>query len=160
MVEDLLRIELGGLLDNGWAYEDPKAILANFPMEQINTFPPNVPYTTWQLLEHVRFCQQEILEQIEADDMPAYSFPDDFWPLKEAKATPEMWDDTVRRFFADRDRFMEMARCADLSSLCRNNTRATVLHALLNIAAHNHYHFGEFAVLRQVMNTWPEDRGQ
>lgn len=155
-MESHLRNELTGLLNNGWAYEDPRDILANFPEDAMNRFPPNVPYTPWHLLEHIRFCQQEILEQIEADVMPKYDFDTDFWPDRDAVATPEDWQRTVQRFFDDRERFMEMARSADLTSVCRNNSNATILHAILNISAHNHYHLGEFAILRQVMQTWPD----
>lgn len=159
-MEDHLRHELIGLLNNGWAYADPAEILADFPEEQMNSFPPNVPYTPWHLLEHIRFCQQEILEQIEAEVMPTYAFPDDFWPDRDAVATREMWDKSVRQFFHDRDRFMDIARREDLTSLCRNNDKASILHALFNIAAHNHYHFGEFSILRQVMQTWPAGHNQ
>ena len=155
---EMLRKELLMLLDNGRAYETQEAILAGFPARAINAFPPNVPYTPWHLLEHIRFCQQEILEQIEADEMPDYTFPDDFWPAPDARATPEMWNESVTQFFLDRDRLMDLAQEGDLAAPCRHNPDATLLHALFNIAAHNHYHFGEFAVLRSVMLTWPENR--
>lgn len=152
-----LRTELLVLLNNGSAYDDPRDILADFPEDAINTTAPNVTYSPWQLLEHIRFCQQEILETIEAETMPAYSFDDDFWPGTGVTATAEQWNSTVRQFFADRERLMELARTADLEAPCRNNPKQSILHALMNIAAHNHYHFGEFAILRQVMGTWPAD---
>lgn len=158
-MDELLRKELPGFLNTGWAYDDPINILADFPLDAINTFPPNVPYTPWQLLEHIRFCQQEILEQIEAEVMPQYTFPDDFWPAPDTMATPEMWQQTVNQFFADRARFVEFSQTGDLASPCRNNLSVSVLHALLNIASHNHHHFGEFSILRQIMGTWPQDRG-
>ena len=155
---ELLRDELHMLLDNGRAYETQEAILAAFPARAINAFPPQVPYTPWHLLEHIRFCQQEILEQIEAEGMPEYVFPDDFWPPRDATATPAMWNASIAQYFDDRDRLMELAREADLTAPCRNNPGVSLLHALFNVAAHNHYHFGEFAVLRSVMQTWPPDR--
>ena len=152
---DHLRTELLNLLNHGSAYDDPREILAEFPEEAINATAPNVTYSPCELLEHIRFCQQEILEMIEEDTMPTYTFPDDFWPGTGVTATPEQWDSTVAEFFADRERLMELARTADLEAPCRNNPNHSILHALMNVAAHNHYHFGEFAVLRQVMGTWP-----
>lgn len=148
---ELLREELLILLDNGNAYEKQEEILASFPMAHINTFPPNVLYTPWQLLEHICFCQREILEAIEAETMPKYVFPDDFWPPQDVIATPETWEESVARYFADRDRLKQLAHEGDLSAPCRNKPSATLLHALFNVAAHNHFHMGEIGLMRSVM---------
>lgn len=158
MLKSNLRSELTGLLENGWAHEGPQSILADFPLDRINEFPPNVPYTPWHVLEHMRFCQQEVLELLLAEEMPAYTFPDDFWPSKDAVATAMEWQVSLNGFFADLARFQELARDADLAQNARNREDFSMLHAIFNIAAHNHYHLGEFAVLRQVMGTWPEGR--
>lgn len=153
MIEHL-RNELLFLLGNGGAHEGPRAILADYPVEAINTLPPNGDYSPWELLEHIRICQQEIIEQIEAEEMPTYNFPADFWPPKGTTASVSMWQSSVESFFADLAHFRHMAETADLAAMCRNNPEASVLHALFNIAAHNHYHLGEFAILRQTMGTW------
>lgn len=153
-----LTKELTGVLKNGWAYDDQEGILADVSIEAANARAPHVPYSLWHLLEHINFCQREILEQIEMDELPAYSFPDDFWPNTERDATTADWEDSVRQFFRDRDRLITIAQTADLRAGCRAKPEASVLHALFNIAAHNHYHMGEFAILRQVLQSWPEDR--
>lgn len=157
-MEAELRKELTGLLKNGWAYENQEDILADVSIEAANERAPHVPYSLWHLLEHINFCQREILEQIELDQMPAYTFPDDFWPNSEREATAADWENSVGRFFRDREQLIAIAQTADLRAGCRAKPEVSVLHALYNIAAHNHYHMGEFAILRQVLQNWPEDR--
>lgn len=158
MLEEQLREELIGLLDDGWAHAGPERLLADFPLDRINEYPPNAPYTPWHLLEHMRFCQQELLELIEAEVMPDYTWPDDFWPATDRMATAQEWTETLEAFFTDLQRLKDLAMQGDLMSPCRHNPKASLLHALFNIAAHNHHHLGEFAILRQVMGTWPADR--
>lgn len=155
-MDDQVRQELKGLLDTGWAHEGPLLILADFPMDRANEVAPGLPYSPWQLLEHIRFCQQEVLEQIEAEVMPSYNWKVDFW--RKDSATPEMWQESVNRFFADNARLQELALTAELHAPCRNRADVSILHAILNVAAHNHYHLGEFSALRSVMGTWPPRR--
>lgn len=156
MLEESLREELVGMMDNGWAHEGPALILADFPMERINDRAPNVPYSAWQLLEHIRFCQREVLEQIEAEVMPEYHWQTDFWSTE--YASPERWQETLDGFFADKQRLQQIAREANLLEPCRHHKDRSVLHAILNVAAHNHYHLGEFSILRTVMQSWDPNR--
>jgi len=156
----LLKDQLPGLLDDGWAHAGPRTILANFPVDALNTRPPNVPYTPFQLLLHINFCQREILDMLVADELPTYTFPDDYWPTVPAMANERHWKDAVDQFFADRDALAEIAKSFDLTEPAKNYRQHTVLYAILNVSAHNHYHLGEFAILRQVMGTWPASHEQ
>ena len=153
------REQLIRLLEGVGAHMPWEDALADFPEEGINVFPPNVPYTPWHLVEHVRLTQVDMLEYVTNPDYVARIWPVDFWPEREAVATPAEWATSVQDFLAD---------LATLISLVADPTRdilapipRTPSHTLARgariIGDHNAYHLGEFAILRQVMGTWPPD---
>jgi hypothetical protein len=107
----VMRDQLLALLRGGHAHLTFDQAVADFPPDRINSRPPNVPYTPWHLLEHVRIAQWDILEFIRD---PQHVSPE--WPVY------------------------------------------TILREILLVGDHNAYHIGEFAILRQVMGTWPADR--
>ncbi len=83
--KDAVRAEVRALV-HGPSYMTFDDVVADFPMTHINTRPPNVPYTPWHLLEHMRITQRDILEYIEDDEYRQPDWPDDYWPKPEATA--------------------------------------------------------------------------
>ena len=77
--KDAVRAEVRALV-GGPSYMTFDDVVADFPMQHINTRPPHVDYTPWQLLEHMRFTQRDILEYIEDPEYRLPSWPDDYWP--------------------------------------------------------------------------------
>jgi hypothetical protein len=136
------------------AFDD---MVARFPPKQINTRLPNVPYTPWPLLEHMRLAQRDILDYIREPDYREPNWPDDYWPGRDATADMAAWRKTLAAFRHDRaalDKIVANSRW-DLSARLPYGRPHTLLRELLIVAEHNTYHIGEFAILRQVMNTWP-----
>ena len=135
--------------------------VANFPADAMNTRPPNVSYSPWQLLEHLRITQQDILAFTAGEAYVELHWPRDYWPAPDATADPDAWDRTIRQFRADLATLIALARDPrnDLSGRVRHATadHYTLARELLTVASHNSYHIGEFAILRQVMGTWPAD---
>ena len=80
---DAVRAEVRALV-HGPSYMTFDDVVADFPMKHVNTRPPNVPYTPWHLLEHMRIAQRDILEYIEDPEYRLPSWPDDYWPKPEA----------------------------------------------------------------------------
>jgi hypothetical protein len=133
--------------------------VANFPTESMNALIPQGTYSQWQLLEHVRLAQQDILEFLTNPRYRDRVWPDDYWPARGATATPAQWHETVDGFHRDLATLQRMVEdpTLDLNAPIPHGSGQTPLREFLLVADHNAYHIGEFAILRQVMGTWPAD---
>ena len=158
--ESELRNQLLALLRGGNAHMGFDDAVANFPIEAINTNPPNVPYTPWHLLEHLRITQWDILEFIRNPSHVSPKWPEGYWPSKQKQADQTEWVETIRKFKADLTDLEEIVRdpatnfTADLPHAAGYN----VLREIQLVCDHNAYHIGEFCILRQVMGTWRDRR--
>jgi hypothetical protein len=155
-VTDALRQQLAKLLDGVGARMPFDEAVADFPDDAMNARPPNVEYTPWQLLEHLRITQRDILDYVLGDDYVEITWPDDYWPDRDATATREQFDETIRAFRSDlaalRRLVLDPGR--DLYAVIPGSPGHTLLREVRIVADHNAYHVGEFAILRQVMGTW------
>lgn len=155
--DQVLRDQLLALLRGSQAYSPFDQIVADFPLEHINTRPPNVPYTPWHLLEHLRFAQRDMLNYIRDPHYTAPEWPDDYWPPKNAQADARQWNQTINDFRADLQALQTIVADpqTDLIAPLPHAPQYNILREILVVADHNAYHIGEFAILRQVMCTWP-----
>ena len=130
--------------------------VAYFPREHMNTKPPKVPYTPWHLLEHLRITQWDILEFTRNPRHVSPAWPEGYWPAHDAQADDAAWQHTIASFRADLSALQQIATdpTVDLNAPIPHGSGQTVLRELLLAADHNAYHIGEFAILRQVMQTW------
>ena len=134
--------------------------VADFPPERINDAPPNVGYSPWHLLEHIRLTQRDILDFIREAQYTARSWPADYWPAPADRADGAAWERTIAAFLADRAALEAIVVDpeVDLLAPLRWGDPYTVMREILLVADHTAYHTGEFAILRQVMGTWPAGR--
>jgi hypothetical protein len=160
MNDQELRRQLSALLTERQAHMDFEDAVADFPLTQINTRPPNCDYTFWHLLEHLRICQRDILDYIQADDYRWPSFPDDLWPEPSALASPADWARTIASFCADRQELVRIVNDpgVDLFAALPNSGehRHNIVREIHIIASHNAYHTGELGSLRAAMDLWPK----
>ena len=157
--KDMVRAEVRTLV-GGPSYMTFDDVVADFPLKQINTRPPNVPYTPWHLLEHMRIAQRDILDYIRDPDYRLPSWPGDYWPAASAQADARAWKKTIAGFRRDRAALEKIAgnpRVA-LGAPLPYAPRHTYIRELLIASEHNTYHIGELAILRQVMGAWPARR--
>ena len=162
MKEDrALRDQLRGLLRGEHVHMSFDDAVGGFPMECINDRPPNVPYTPWHILEHIRITQWDILEYIRNPEHVSPEWPEGYWPHPDRKATPAEWETTVRSFRSDLRALEDLVRDpeTDLLAPLPHTPGHTILREVRLVGNHNSYHVGEFAILRQVMGTWPKGRG-
>ncbi len=159
---DILREQLLAVLEGHGAHMPFDAAVADFPDEAINRRPPNVSYTPWHLLEHIRIAQYDMLDYIRNREYLAPAWPEEYWPAPNATATPEQFAASVAAFRADRAALHALVAdpLTDLLATIANTPGHTILREVRLIGDHNAYHVGEFAILRQVMGTWPPDRQQ
>ena len=158
--DSLLREQLQQLLDGRNAHLTFDEAVADFPLELINTRPTNVPYTFWHLVEHLRIAQWDILDFIRNPNYTALDWPAGYWPDPAAEATAEEWQASLTHFRAVRDQLSAMIQDpeVDLYAELPHAPGYTILREINVVADHNAYHIGELAILRQVMDAWPENR--
>src|SRR6266545_3917305 len=92
MDQDVLRRQLAELLDGVGAHMPFDEAVADFPDDALNQRPPNVDYTPWHLLEHLRLTQADILDYVTNEAYVEPSWPVDYWPSPDALATRAMFD--------------------------------------------------------------------
>jgi hypothetical protein len=156
MTNDPIRQNLRMLLGNGHAHMGFEEAVRDFPMDAINRTIPNGTYTPWRLVEHMRLTQRDSLDYMRDAQYRDRAWPAEFWPAQDAVATEATWRDTIDGFRADLAEFVAIVEdeSVDLNSPIPTNPQHTLLRSITIIAAHNHFHIGEFAILREVMGTW------
>lgn len=154
---DILRQHLLDLLQGGHAHIAFDEAVAQFPREQMNAHAQHVPYTPWHLLEHLRITQWDILEFIRNPAYVSPTWPEGYWPSQKAQTDEAGWNRTIASFQADLQALQDLVTdpVTDLMKPLPHGTGQTLLREILLVADHNAYHIGEFAILRQVMQTWP-----
>lgn len=160
MTDSTLRRELVRLLETRDTHMTYEEAVANFPDEAINRQPPNVDYTPFALLEHLRLVQLDLVEYVTNPEYEEKPWPEGFWPAPGTAATRRDFDDSIEGFLADRRRLRRLIEepATDLFRVVQASPGHTVLREIRLAGDHCAYHIGEFAVLRQVMGTWPADR--
>lgn len=154
--EKIIRDTLLAFLKGGNAYMPFSEIVSQFPESEMNKTFPNGTYTPWDLLEHIRITQWDILNFIQNSDYKEISWPDDYWPPKGKKATKKDWEKTISQYQKD---LLELEKIVkdpktDLYSKISHGDGQTIFREIILIVDHTSYHLGEFAIMRQVMDTW------
>ena len=160
MTNDPLRDQLIRLLDGVDAHMPFEDAVADFPNDGINRRPPNVHYTPWHLVEHLRLTQWDILEYVRNPAWVSPDWPIGYWPSPDATATPEQFAASVAGFLADRAALRDLVGDpeTDLTASIPHTPGHSLLREIRIVGDHNAYHVGELAILRQVMGLWPPDR--
>ncbi|MGE5222864.1 MAG: DinB family protein [Omnitrophica WOR_2 bacterium] len=157
---DVLRQQLLELLGGGNAHMRIDQAVADFPIDRINQHPGNSSYTPWRLLEHIRIAQWDILEFIRDPAYVSPPWPSGYWPAEGEQADAEKWQKTIRDFNSDHQALIDLVADpkTDLTSNIPHVPGYTILREILVVSDHNSYHLGEFGLLRQVIEAWPDDR--
>ncbi len=153
-----VRAQLLFLLNGGGAHMSLEQALANFPGQHFNTRPPNVPYSFWHLLEHIRIAQWDILDFIRNASYKNLAWPDDYWPNPDTRADEAQWEATASAIRSDLAELLALIEdpATDLYTDLPHAEGFNILREALLVADHNAYHIGEFAILRQVVGAWTE----
>ena len=154
-----LRKELAYLLKGGGAHVHFMDALEGFPEGKRGTYAQGLPHTGWQLLEHARLAQWDILEFSRNPNHVSPDFPEGYWPKTPAPQTDEEWNDSMYAFRRD---LREMIRLVenlhtDLHVPIPHGEGQTILREALVLADHNSYHLGQLIDLRRALGSWPEE---
>jgi len=149
-----LRDHVLYLLQGGGAHLSFENLVKDFPPELCNQQISGLPYTPWQVLEHMRLAQWDILEFSRDADHVSPDFPDGYWPRHEQLGSPEEWAETVSKFRHDLQEMVELVAspATDLLAKIPHGDGQTILREALLTADHNAYHLGALAVMSRLVN--------
>lgn len=133
------------------AHIDLKSALQDFPLDRINDRPGNSPHSAWDLLEHLRLAQWDILEFTRDPEHVSPTFPDGYWTKSEA--TPEDWKHSLAQVLADLLAMRELVadEATDLLAPLPHGNGQTVMREALLIADHNAYHIGQIMLIKKML---------
>jgi uncharacterized damage-inducible protein DinB len=146
------------LLRGGHAHATFDAVIADWPAKLRGARAKGVPHTAWQLLEHLRISQWDILEFSRRADHVSPEFPAGYWPKQDAPPDDAAWESSVAAY---RDGLAQMEKLVadpktDLFARIPHGEGQTILREALMLADHNAYHLGQLVVLRRLLGAWKE----
>lgn len=118
--------------------------------------PPGWPHSAWELLEHLRIAQHDILDFCLNPNYVERSWPKDYWPPTPEPPSDEAWDESVQRVMADLGALKRLALdpAIDLVSTIPHGSGQTYLRELLLVIDHNAYHVGQLVAVRRAIGGW------
>ena len=152
-MDPILRAELDRLLAGRGAHADFEAAVGDFPEELRTVKPAGAPHSAWELLEHLRLAQWDMLEFCRNPNHVSPEWPEGYWP--DSSSSPQ-WEQSVKAFRKDLE---EMRRLiadpnSDLFTPFAHGDGQTLLREALQLADHNAYHIGELVFLRRLLGAW------
>ena len=154
MVNDKsLREHLLYLLKDGGAHLNFEAAVKDFPADLRGQRPEGSPHSPWEVLEHMRIAQWDILEFIRNPNHLSPEFPSGYWPNAPAPPNESDWDESVAAIRADLDAIAELVadESTDLFAKIPHGDGQTILREALLVADHHAYHLGQFMLLRRLL---------
>src|SRR3954470_7811049 len=118
--------------------------------------PQGTEHSLWQLLEHLRIAQADILEFCRTAKYKEKKWPDDYWPAAPAPRSTAVWNQAILGYQRDRKAFQRLAANTkiDLLATIPHGTGQTYLREILLVADHNAYHIGQIVALRRRLGIW------
>lgn len=151
-----LRKHLAELLKGGHAHADFDATVAGMPAKLRGAKPEGAPHSPWQLLEHLRIAQWDILEFSRDPEHASPKWPDGYWPQGEAPPDDGAWDASVESFRRDLEAMQALVAQGDLYAAFPWGKGQTLLREALMLADHNAYHLGQIVLVRKQLGAWKE----
>lgn len=157
--ERALRKHLRWLLRSHDAHLDFDAVLDDWPTKQRGVKPRGAPHTAWQLLEHLRICQWDILDFCRNPNYKEMKF-EHYWPKTEAPPDGWTWEKSLKAFRTDLKAMQKLVADpkTDLFAPIPHGQGQTILREALLTADHNAYHLGQLVLLRRLLGCWPPQK--
>ena len=156
-----LREHVVNLLTVRQAHGTFEDAVAQMPLDRVGDRPEALPYSVWELVEHLRRAQRDILDYCRDPDYTAPDWPDGYWPDAASPPSDDAWDEAVAGVQADRETLCEMVRDErlDLYDTVPASDEHTYLREMLLVADHNAYHIGQIVAVRRALGLWPAGTG-
>lgn len=156
-IRNRITSELITLIEKGNAHVSFDEAVSGLPADLRTVTPHGLPYNIWQLLEHIRITQWDIVEFCLSSQHESPKWPEGYWPEEYPEKVDDLtWEASVNQIREDRSRFFDLLKDPEknlLEAFAYGDGQNLVREALL-IADHTSYHTGEIIVLRRLLNTW------
>lgn len=153
---DALREHLIKLLDWKAAHADFDTAVDGLSSQLQGVRPQGLPYSPWELLEHIRLAQRDILDFCRDPSYKAPKWPDAYWPEAPSPPTPDAWQESIMAFRSDRQELQRLVAdpALDLYAAIPHGEGQTYLREVLLVADHTAYHVGELVAARRLLGGW------
>ena len=156
--DDPLRAHLVRALDWEEAHVGFDKAVEGIPADRRGSHAAGFEHTPWQLVEHLRLAQKDLLDFcVNPSYVHTLKWPDDYWPQNGAPPDDAAWNESIADFKADREKLKELVRNTglDLSALVpTGKPRQTYLRAVLLVIDHAAYHVGQLVAVRRALGVW------
>lgn len=151
-----LRKELLSYIEKAHTHGTFADIVKDFPEKLMNEKPAGLPYSFWQMLEHIRISQFDMIDFLKNPDYKELEWPKDYWPPESEKATAEMWNESVKQYAEDIEKLRKIIEDpeTDFFAPIPHGTGQTILKEVLQIIDHASYHLGQLLVMRRLVGEW------
>ena len=151
-----IRRQLASLLDWSEAHVSFDAAVKGLPVAARGKVPKGLPYSAWQLVEHMRLAQADILEFCIRPQYTEKRWPQDYWPSSPMPPTARAWSASLAQIRKDRAALIKLATDPRVELLAKvpAGTGQTVLREILLVADHTAYHVGELVAVRRLLGHW------
>ena len=154
--DDALREHLVNLLSGRGAHIEWKATFSGIPPKLRGVRPEGLPYSIWDLLEHLRIAQWDILEFSRDAKHVSPDWPSGYWPAAQTQPSAAAWDKSLQSFARDLQAMKKLVENpkTDLFTPIPHGTGQTILREALLVADHNAYHLGQVLTVRRLLGNW------
>lgn len=156
--EEALREQLVQLLAWKDAHANYDHAVDGIPADLRGRRPPGLAWSAWELLEHLRLAQRDILEFCVDSNYKEREWPKDYWPERPQPASTSAWEKSIEGYRQDREALEALARDPkiDLFAKIPHGSGQTYLRELMLVADHTSYHVGQIVAVRRLLGCWPE----
>ena len=156
MNDEPLREHVLNFLSGKGAHLDWKESFHGIPPKMRGVRPKGLPYSLWELLEHMRIAQSDILEFSRDAKHISPEWPKGYWPATPAPPNAKAWDKSLKLFARDLAAMKKLVASpkTDLFARIPHGTGQTVLREALLVADHNSYHLGQALTVRRILGIW------
>jgi uncharacterized damage-inducible protein DinB len=156
MNEKVLRENLINALTKEQAHLSLKSVLINLKAENRNKKPSPDFHSVWQLLEHIRITQEDIVQYILDPDWKSPKWPEGYWSKKNGEISDEEWNSSISKFDDDLQKLIDIVKDEkiDLTSVIPHTKNHTYLREILIVIDHNSHHTGQIIATRKMIGDW------
>ncbi len=150
---ETLRTQLATAMSGRESHIDFDSAMKDFPAEARGAKPAGAPHSAWELVEHMRIAQHDILEFSRNSQHKSPKWPDEYWPKTAAPPDAKAWDAAVKSFGQDAREFSKLVEDVqqDLFKPFAYGDGQTLLREALLVATHNSYHLGQLIFLKKML---------
>ena len=154
--DNALRDHLVKLLQGNDAHASFGKAVEDFPAELRGKVPKGAEHSAWQLLEHLRLAQEDILDFSINPEYKEKEWPKDYWPANPEPPDPKAWDRSIYAYCEDLKQMCALIEDdnTDLYAKIPHGDGQTILREALLVADHNAYHVGQIVLLRRLLGAW------